>query len=332
MRELYAGVDLGGTNIKAVLATAEGEIVASGSRETASHLGPEGVLQRVAALVRELAARAQRPPAALGMGVPGLLDLKRGVSLFLPNFPTNWRNVPIREVLERELGCSVDILNDVRTATLGELLYGYGREVDSFVLFTIGTGIGGGVVIDRKLRLGTLGAAGELGHQTVVADGPPCGCGNRGCLEAVASGPALAGAGVRLIRNGLAPHLHELAGGDLNRVTPELMAQAAREGEGTVRAELLRAAEYLGIGVANVVTALHPEMVLLGGGVAQMGDLLLEPIREVVRRRVRMFPVDGVVIDRPRLVENAGTLGGVALAVERCRGNFPFPGEGDKQL
>ncbi|GAB4247634.1 MAG: ROK family protein [Acidobacteriota bacterium] len=327
MSELYAGVDLGGTNIKAVLATAEGEVVVSDATETASHLGPDGVLERVAALVQELAGRAGTPPVALGMGVPGLLDLKRGISLFLPNFPTNWRNVPIREALQRALGCPVDILNDVRTATLGELMYGYGREVDSFVLFTIGTGIGGGVVIDRRLRLGPLGAAGELGHQTILGEGPLCGCGNRGCLEALASGPAIAAAGVRLIRNGLAPRLHELAGGDLNRVTPELMARAAEEGEESVRAELLRVAEYLGIGVANVVTALHPDLVLLGGGVAKMGDLLLEPVREVVRRRVRMFPVDGVVIDRPRLVENAGTLGGVALAVERRRGNFPFPGE-----
>jgi len=326
--EVFAGVDLGGTNIKAVLATADGEILASGARETASHLGPTGVLDRVADLAEDLIGTLGMRPVGLGMGVPGLLDLVRGVSLFLPNFPTQWRNVAVRRILEGRLGCRVDILNDVRTAALGELLFGYGREVDSFVLFTIGTGIGGGIVIDRRLRLGPFGAAGEIGHQTVQPDGPLCGCGNRGCLEAVASGPALAAAGVRLIRNGLAPRLQELAGGDLNQVTPELMACAATDGEETVRDEIHRAAEFLGIGAANLVTALHPDMVLFGGGVAKMGELLLNRIREVVQRRVRMFPPEGVRIELPRLTEHAGTLGGVALAVVRRRGEFHFPGEG----
>jgi glucokinase len=136
-------------------------------------------------------------------------------------------------------------------------------------------------------------------------------------MESLASGPAVAAAGVRLLRNGLAPILHEIIDGDLNLVTPETMAQAARNGEETVRIEIRRAAEFIGIGIANMVTALHPDRVVLGGGVAQMGELLLDPIREVLRLRVRMFPADTVPVVVSKLGDRAGTLGGIALAMRR---------------
>jgi glucokinase len=200
-------------------------------------------------------------------------------------------------------------------ATLGEFTYGRGMTVNTMVFLTVGTGIGGGVVIDRKLRLGPLGAAGELGHQTIQSDGLRCGCGNRGCLETLASGPALVGEGVRLLLSGLAPVLYELTGGNVAAVTPKEMGDAARAGDANVSEAIARAAGYLGIGVANAVTALHPDMVVLGGSVSALGDLLLDPIRAVVRERVRMFPVDDVVIERSILEDKAGLLGGIALAV-----------------
>ena len=202
------------------------------------------------------------------------------------------------------------------------------------IFLTVGTGIGGGVVIDRKLRLGPLGAAGELGHQTIQSDGPLCGCGNRGCLETLASGPALIGEGVRLLLSGLAPALHKLTGGNVAAVTPKEMGEAARAGDAAVGAAIARAAAYLGIGVANAVTAMHPDMVVLGGSVAALGDLLLDPIRAVVRERVRMFPVDEVTIERSILEDKAGLLGGIALAAIRTRdagdSGFAVPGPGPK--
>ena len=198
---MYASVDLGGTNTTCALASADGQILCERSIPTLSHEGPEAVLRRIAGLVRGL---GKGKPEALGMGIPGLIDLKRGVSKFLPNLPTNWRDVPVRDILAREVGCPVYLLNDVRAATLGELTFGHGRAVSTMVFFALGTGIGGGVVIDGKLRLGPLGAAGELGHQTILPDGPRCGCGNRGCLEALASAPAITAEGVRLVRAGQA--------------------------------------------------------------------------------------------------------------------------------
>lgn len=321
MSELYASVDLGGTKIACAFGTADGDIVAERTTPTHSHEGPEAVLGRIADLVNALAASVGQRPAAVGMGVPGLADVQRGVVKFLPNLPTHWRDVPARDVLAPRLGCPVYLLNDVRMATLGELTFGLGRDVPGVTMafFALGTGIGGGVVIDGKLRLGPLGAAGELGHQTILPDGPQCGCGNRGCLETLASGPAIVAQGVWLLQSGRAPRLYDLVEGDVARITPREMAQAAEAGDDAVRGVLTRAAEYLGIGVANVVVALHPDLVVLGGSVAQIGPLLFDTVRATVLRRVGMFPPDDVRIEPSRLGNRAGILGGIALARDSGR-------------
>jgi glucokinase len=314
MPALFASVDLGGTNIACAMAGADGPIAAERTVPTASQEGPAAVLERIAALVLELAAETGQAPEGLGMGVPGLVDRASGTVRFLPNFPGQWRGVPAGEALAARLGCPVRLLNDVRTATLGELVYGRGRDMADMVFFALGTGVGGGIVLDGKLRLGPLGAAGELGHQTVAPDGPLCGCGNRGCLETLASGPAIAAEGVRLLLSGQAPALQRLTAGRPGAVTPREMAAAAEAGDAAVREAILRAAGYLGIGVANVVTALHPQLVVLGGGVAAIGPLLLDEVRSTVRRRVRMFPAESVCIERSTLGEKAGIWGGIALA------------------
>ena len=208
------------------------------------------------------------------------------------------------------------MLNDVRAATLAELIFGLGRDVTDLVFFAIGTGIGGGVVIDGKLRLGPLGAAGELGHQTIIPDGPLCGCGNRGCLETLASGPAISAEGIRLMRSGCAPRLHDAVSGVADRVTPKEMAAAAEAGDEMVRDAIVRAARYIGIGVANVVCAVHPELVVLGGGVAAVGPLLVETADATMRERIGMFPVDGIRVECSPMGEKAGIYGGLALAMK----------------
>jgi glucokinase len=314
MASVYASIDLGGTKTACALASADGEILVERSIPTFSNQGPEAVLGRIAALLREEAAEIAATPVAAGMGIPGLVDRREGVTLFLPNLATQWRGVAAARMLASCIGCPVYLLNDARIATLGEMSFGLGRNGGTMVFLTLGTGIGGGVVIDGKLRLGPLGAAGELGHQTILPDGPLCGCGNHGCLETLASGPAIGAEGVRLLRSGLAPKLHELVGGNAEEVTPRQMAAAAEAGDEAVGEAIVRAAAYLGIGVANMVTALHPDLVVLGGGVAAIGALLLETVRATVRSRVRMFPVDGVSIERSVLADKAGLYGGIALA------------------
>ena len=315
--ELYASIDLGGTKIACAFGTADGKVVAERAVPTLSREGPHVVLARIADLVNALAAEIEQRPAALGMGVPGLADVSRGIVKFLPNLPTNWRDVPVRDSLVPRVGCPVYLLNDVRTATLGELTFGVGRDQPGVTMafFALGTGIGGGVVVDGKLRLGPLGAAGELGHQTILPDGPLCGCGNRGCLETLASGPAIVAQGVWLLQSGRAPHLYDIVEGDVSRITPREMAQAAEAGDDAVRDALVRAAGYLGIGIANVVVTLHPDLIVLGGSVAQIGPLLFDTVRATVQRRVGMFPPDNVRIEPSRLGNQAGLLGGIALAM-----------------
>jgi glucokinase len=314
---LYASIDLGGTKIAAALATADGQIVCERTVPTHSHEGPQAILGRMAVLINELAAQLGSRPVALGMGMPGWVDLANGVSKYMPNLLGQWRDVPVREILAPQIGCPVYLLNDVRMATLAELTYGHGKDTPglTMVFFAIGTGIGGGVAVDGKLRLGAFGSAGELGHLTVVPDGPWCVCGNRGCLETLASGPAITAAGVRVLLLGNSLHLHELTGGDLAKVNPLVMAQAAALGDVAVAEVIADAAEYIGIAVTNVIGTLHPEMVVLGGGVAEIGDLLFDTVRATVKRRFHMFPPDDVRIVPSKLGVRAGIWGGIALAV-----------------
>ena len=317
---MFASVDIGGTITSCAVASGAGQMLAERTIPTLSHEGPDAVLSRIAATINELAASAGQRLAALGVGVPGLADFHRGRTLFLPNLPTGWRDYPLADRLSAAVGCPVFLLNDARMAALGELWFGQGRGAKTMVVITVGTGIGGGVVIDRKLRLGPLGAAGEIGHQTILPDGPLCGCCNRGCLETLAGGPALIGAGVRLMKSGHAPLLYDMVQGSADRVTPRLMAQAAAAGDLSVREELLRAARMLGIGVANVIAVLYPDLVVLGGDVTtDVGPLLLDTVRREVRERVRLFPVDKVRIESSTLQEKAGLWGGVALAIARVK-------------
>ena len=316
---LYGAVDLGGSHIGLALGSVDGaagkyRLLARRNLDGGGYDGWETVLDRIAEGVLDLAAGVGRRPDAVGVGCPGWVDLSAGVTRFLPNLPGRWRDVPVARLLGARLGTPVHLLNDVRAATLGEFTFGAGRGVSTMALFALGTGIGGGVVVDGRLRLGPFGSAGELGHQTVDPGGPLCGCGNRGCLEAVASGPAIAAAGVRLLRSGQSPVLHEMTGGDAGQVTAETMGNAANAGDKAVTSELERIAGLVGIAAANVVVSLHPELIVLGGGVAGLGDLLFEGVRRTIADRVRVFPVDGVRVEPAALGTDAGLAGVLAWA------------------
>ncbi|TWT51521.1 Glucokinase [Thalassoglobus neptunius] len=316
MPEIFAGVDVGGTTVKCALADQDGNVLREGTIDTDSHYGPKEVLKRIGDLVLKLAGElGESQLVALGMGLPGLVDLHAGETRYLPNMTAHWKNVPVSAILSEQIQCRVLLLNDVRTATLGELTFREGPAAKTMVFIAIGTGIGGGIVIDGKLRLGPLGAAGELGHQTIDRTGPLCGCGNHGCLETLASGTALAAEGIRLMLMGLAPNLHDLVDGEPGRVDVEMMGQVADQDD-AVRDAILNAASDIAIGVANVVTTVHPDLVVIGGGVANLGPLLLDRIREDVETRVgRLFPVDDIRIEKSQLGAKAGVLGAVALAI-----------------
>ena len=314
--ERYVGVDLGGTMIKLAVGDAEGRIVAEHSTPTKSHEGPEGVLERIAQGAREVADKAGVEPAGLGIGLPGTVDTPRGRSVYLSNMTGHWPDVPVGDILREKLGYPVYILNDARVATLAELDYGAGRSRTNptMVFLGLGTGVGGGVVIDGRLRLGAIGSAGELGHMIADPHGRPCGCGGHGCLETIVSGPALSGEAVRLMLAGQAPHLHEITDGHPSQVTPKTMGEAARAGDEKVRQSIADAGHYLGAAIASLVATLYPDLIVIGGGVAGLGDLIFEPVRNAVHEYVHMFDLDFLSIEPAELGSSAGVLGAVALA------------------
>ena len=307
------GVDLGGTNLRAALLdVSSGQLSSLRSTPTLGREGFEAVITRMAALIQEVIADSPIPANQInsaGIGVPGMADLEHGETLFLPNLPGQWRGVPLARLVSSATWLPVRLLNDVRAMTLGEWAFGAGRGVETMACFAVGTGIGGGLVIGGRLHLGYNGTAGELGHQVVEPNGLVCGCGGRGCLETVASGPAIASQGARAVMQGLTTAIAELAGFDLNRITPEVVCQAAQQGDPVALEIYERAGTYLGIGVANVVTALAPQRVVIGGGVAQAGELLLGPVRRTVRERVHLTPVERVEIVPAELGTNAGLVG-----------------------
>ncbi|MCL4559293.1 MAG: ROK family protein [Chloroflexi bacterium] len=318
--KIFAGVDLGGTNLRVGIVDVEtGSVLASRTAPTLAREGPEAVMGRMAELIRaatsDTPAKAGRVEA-VGIGVPGVLDLKQGLVLFLPNLPTTWPDVPLAATISAQVGLPVFLLNDVRAITLGEWKFGAGRGVDTMACFAVGTGIGGGLVINGKLHLGIGGTAGELGHQTIDINGPVCGCGNRGCLEVFASGPAIAAMGIKAVIQGLTTSIGKLVDYDLNKITPELICKAARQGDAVAKDIYDQAGTYLGVGVANVLVSVGPRKVVIAGGVAAAGDLLLEPVRRTIRERVTIMPVEKVEVVPAELDLNAGVLGSALWAAQ----------------
>lgn len=309
----YIGCDLGGTNLRAAIVDVEtGAILHQKSTPTLARDGHDAVMKRMADLALQViqsAGMKKEEVGGIGIGVPGVLDLEKGETLFLPNLPGTWPHIPLRNTIERLTGLPVALLNDVRSITNGEWRFGAGRGFDTIAVFAIGTGVGGGLVINGQLHLGIGGTGGELGHTTIDYNGPKCGCGNQGCLEAYASGPAIAAMGIKAVTQGLTTRIGELCEYDLNRITPESIASAARAGDAIARDIYERAGFYLGIAAANICVAIGPRRIVIGGGVAEAGDLLLEPIRRCLRERVSMIPVEQVEVAPSQLGNNAGMIG-----------------------
>jgi len=312
----YIGCDLGGTNLRAALVDVDtGQVLHQASTLTLAREGHEAVMTRIANQILQLindSEFSKTEIGGVGIGVPGVLDIERGVVLFLPNLPGTWPDVPLAETIESLTGLPVQLLNDVRSITYGEWRFGAGRGVDTLAVFAIGTGIGGGLIINGQLHLGIGGTGGELGHTVIDYNGPRCGCGNYGCLEAYASGPAIASQGMKAVAQGLTTKIGELCGYDLNRITPELIAQAAESGDEIAADIYEKAGFYLGIAASSICASIGPRRIILSGGVAQAGSLLLVPMERTMRARVQVMPVDQVQVLTGQLGNNAGIVG-VAL-------------------
>jgi glucokinase len=328
----YIGCDLGGTNLRAAIVDVEfGDVLHLMSIPTLARERHDAVMQRMADLflqVIQAAGLDKDDIGGIGIGVPGVLDLEKGETLFLPNLPGTWPHVPLGDTITRLTGLPTALLNDVRSITNGEWRFGAGRGMDTVAVFAIGTGVGGGLVINGQLHLGRGGTGGELGHTMIDFNGPRCGCGNSGCLEAYASGPAIAAMGMKAVSQGLTTNIAKLCDYDLNRITPELIANAAQAGDEIARDIYEKAGFYIGIAAANVCAAIGPRRIIIGGGVAQAGALLLDPIRRTLRERVHIMPVEQVEVVPSQLGDNAGIIG-VACWAARMYARGPLHGMGN---
>ncbi len=315
-------VDIGGTKILTALFSSGGKMLA---REVCPTLPEEGVKQVVARLCSAIAGllhkNSLKPSqlAAVGIACAGGIDTGRGVVMTPSPNMSDWVNVPLEDIVRKKFGVSTYIINDASAAALGEHRYGAGRGVKNFVLFTLGTGIGGGIIVDGKLYLGSVGGAGELGHMTIAADGPRCGCGNIGCLEMLASGRAVERDAIGRLRRGGKSVLRDVVGGDINGVTAAQVGAAARAGDKMALDVLSRAAGYLGVGMVNAVNIFNPEMVIIGGGMAELGDIFIEPGRRLVQERAFSVSSGLVRIVTAQLGNDAGVYGAAVYALEQVK-------------
>ena len=317
----YIGCDLGGTNLRAAVVDVEtGHVLFQQSVPTLAREGHDAVMQRMADLflaMIETAGLVTENIGGIGIGVPGVLDLEKGETLFLPNLPGTWPHVPLRDVLQQKTRLPVALLNDVRSITFGEWRFGAGQGVDTVAVLAIGTGIGGGLVINGQLHLGIGGTAGELGHMVIDFNGPRCGCGNYGCLEAFASGPAIAAMGMKAVAQGLTTKIGELCAYDLNAITPALIAEAALKGDEIACEIYQQAGFYLGVAASSLCASVSPRRIIVTGGVAHAGRLLLDPMEKTMRERVHIMPVEQVEIVPGRLGDHAGVIGAACWAAKR---------------
>jgi glucokinase len=319
MQGAYLGIDLGGTEIKAVVVGPGGDTLFSKRESTHAEQGRDAVLETLVGLIREATGRAGLPVLAAGLAIPGVLDPETGIIELLTNFTPEWGGFGLLEALQVQSDIPCFLVNDVRAATVAEQMWGAGKPYRDFICIAIGTGIGGGLVLNGEVYAGSRGAAGEIGHQTMVPDGPRCNCGNLGCLEALASGYAMARDAREAIATGDVD-LAQAVGTD--EPTPEGLALAADQGNVTARAIFSRAGEHIGRALGNLVCALNPEAVVVGGGIAMAGELLLRPIREEIERRTVVFTPrrGGVALHLSPLGGRAGALGAAAWAMKRSGG------------
>jgi len=323
--DLVLGIDLGGSKILTAVVGAQGRMLSSDRSHTPAVEGHEAVIDAILESAHRALEQAEVSASellAVGAGAPGLVNPWTGIVATSPHLP-GWRDVPLRDMIQDGLGKETFLINDANAAALGELRFGAARGVRSFVYITVSTGIGGGVVIDGEIYSGATGTAGEVGHMTIDDDGPACNCGNRGCWETLASGTALRREARHRIAEGARTTMLELAEGSVDKVTPRTVEAAAGRGDELARQLIARTGYYLGVGLANLVNMFNPELIVIGGGLSNMGDMLLEPAFEEARKRAYPEALEAVQFVRAELGGNSGVLGAAAFALQEIRREDP---------
>ena len=315
------GVDIGGTNLVVGSVAEDGStVLAAASEPTHAEAGATDVVDRLVELAERaiVATRREAPGAEIlgvGVGAPGPLDTKRGIVLLTPNL--GWVNMPLREIIHDRLGLPAALDNDANCAVLGEWWVGAARGARHAIGITIGTGIGGGLVLDGRLYHGASDVAGEIGHTTIDTEGRRCKCGNYGCLEAYASGPNIAIRAIEEIEAGAVSRLPSYVGGDLKQITAQTVYLAAQEGDELALEVVNDTAKFLGVGIGNLLNVFNPEVVVVCGGVTLAGDHLFEPLRREVARRAFKPAVNACRIVPGELAGTAGVYGAAKIFLDQ---------------
>ena len=314
------GVDMGGTKILSAVIDTEGNVLATAKVPTKADRDVSEVIDRIAGSVQKAIDKsgvASDSIQAIGIGAPGPLDPATGVVIFAPNL--GWRDVPLKTELETRTGFPTFVDNDVNVGTLGEHVFGAGQGVQNVVGIFVGTGIGGGIILNGELFHGASKTAGEIGHIIVKAGGPRCGCGTRGCLEAIASRTAMTKQFRKaILKKGKQSIISELTGGDLSAIRSGVLAKAIRANDKLTLKIFKKVTKYLGIGIGSIVNFLNPEMIVLGGGVVEaLDDKFLDDIRTAAEKYALPNTLSGVQIVPAKLGDNSAILGAAALARQR---------------
>ena len=312
------GVDFGTSKIITALLDPNAKILAKIEKPIKKRLNDSEAVQLIIHTIKKIADENDfglQKVLGIGLGIPGLVDTGAGISL--DTLHHNWKNLPIKSIIEKEFRLPTLVDNDSNAMALGEFWFGIGQKVKNLVFINIGGGIGSGIVINGEIYRGFTESAGEIGHSTVQRDGPKCVCGNYGCLEALASGPAIARQTVKAIKNGTKTIIKDLVRGNLEEITAELVYKAARQGDQLALDALNEAGEYLGIGIANVIDHFDPEMIIIGGGVARAGDLILEPAKRIAKEKAWDLPAKKVKIVPSVLRKEAGVIGAATLILKQ---------------
>lgn len=305
------GIDLGGTKIKGALADLEGNILSSYTVPTNAFEGEEAVLNRINRVigkVLEETGKTVNDIRAIGIGSPGPLDSEKGIIIKSPNLP--FQNFHLVSEVKKVYNVPIFLENDANVAAIAEYMFGAGKGTRNMVYVTVSTGVGGGAVLNGKLYKGATSNALEIGHTTILPDGPRCNCGNYGCFEVLTSGTAIARQAREAIEAGLETSLSQY-----DKVTSYEVYVEAQKGDKVSKDILEKSFTYLGIGIANTIVSFDPEMIVIGGGVSKMGSIMFDKVREVVKERALKTMAESCRIAPAGLGEDTGVMGAVALAI-----------------
>ncbi len=315
------GVDLGGTNVRAAIVDRDGKIVGDGRTDSKAMEGLEFTVAQIVEAVKIAAADASidlSETAGMGMGVPGTHKSEEGIVVWSPNFK-DWNDVQLLAPITDKLKIPAYMGNDANVAAFGEYAFGAGKGAKVMVMFTLGTGIGSGLVINGRSYLGVTETAPEMGHHIILADGPRCSCGRYGCVESLCRRDAIIDRAARKAHAGRHTSLIEKSGHDLRYITPRMIAEAASEGDEVSIETYEEVGYYLGLAVANAINILNPDKIVIGGGIAQAGELLFGPIRRTIEVNA-LYPALQVCQILPAdLGDDAGVLGGAAMVLQEMQ-------------